>query len=182
MAGASELKRLWRKCRKNRASKKQRARQESLEILSRHCKNSIALEEAAIIVVGLGLNTKQEEEYADYRFEKDPRFFNNPIGIGCSKTFEVPYDSARDSLSTSPASRSPLVSTVNSSSTGSDGLGSFPNLGACKSQIIDMVKGKRKGRMPGDSAEDRYKFLLDGRAARLEYSAKRFALVRRRTS
>ena len=180
MAGTSELKRLWGKYRKYRITKKQRSSQASSESSSRDSKDSMALDEAAIMVVGLGLDLKQEEEYIEYLLDDDdPRFIGNPHGIGCSRTYEEPYVSVINSLSTSPASVHPLVLQEVEPNEG-DRLLSFPNLGPWRSDSIDMVKGKRKGRMPGDSADDRYKFLLDGRASRSRFSAKRFTLVRQR--
>ena len=130
------------------------------------------------MIVGLGLDMKQEEEYIEYALDDDdPRFRNNPHGIGCSRTYEVPYNSVTSSLSTSPASMRPLVPQENKIN-GSDELLSCPKLGAVKSERIDMVKGKRKGRMPGDSPDDQYKFLLDGPSSRAKPSAKGFRLVR----
>ena len=161
MAGTSELKKLWRKYREYRVSKKQRSSQESSESSSRNSKERMALDEATIMIVGLGLDTKQEEQCIEYLMNDDPRFIGNPHGIGCSRTYEEPYDSVMNSLSTSPASTRPVMPREVNFNEG-DGLLSFPKLRACKSENIDMVKGKRKGRMPGDSAEDRYKFLLDG--------------------
>ena len=184
MASSSEMKRLWRKYiemyREYRVTKKQRSSQASSESSSRDSKESMALDEAALIIVGLGLDSKQEEEeYIDFMLDDDPRFIDNPHGIGCSRTYEEPYDSGIGSFSTSPASMRPLVHQEIDFNAG-DRLLSFPKLGACKSESIDMVKGKRKGRMPGDSADDRYKFLLDGPAAQTRFSAKRFTLVRQR--
>ncbi|CAF9922047.1 hypothetical protein IMSHALPRED_005319 [Imshaugia aleurites] len=164
MARSFELKRFWRRYREHRLTKKRR----------RDSEESMALEEATATMVGLGLGMKQEEEYVEIEHDDDPRFINNPHGIGCSRTYEVPYDSATNSLSTSPASMRPLLRReIN----GSDDLVSFRKLGAWKAESIDMVKGKRKGRMPGDSADDRYKFLLDRSA---KSSAKRFTLIRER--
>ena len=183
MTGSSEVKRLWRKYiemyREYRITKKQRSSQASSESSSRDSKESMVLDEAAIMIVGLGLDSKQEEEYVDFMLDDDPRFIDNPHGIGCSRTYEEPYDSVNNSLSTSPASMRPLVHQEIDLNAG-DRLLSFPKLGACKSESIDMVKGKRKGRMPGDSADDRYRFLLDGPAAQTRFSAKRFTLVRQR--
>ena len=177
MAGTSELKKLWRKYREYRVSKKQRSSQESSESLRQDSKGSMVLDEATIMVVGLGLASKQEEERIEYLIDDDPRFIDNPHGIGCSRTYEEPYDSVMNSLSTSPASTRPVVPQDVDLNQG-DGLLSFSKLRACKSESIDMVKGKRKGRMPGDSAEDRYKFLLDGSASRAKFSVKKFTLIR----
>lgn len=180
MGGPSELKRLWRKYREYRTTKKQRSSQASSGSSSRDSKGSMALEEATSMIVGLGLDTKQEEEYIGHALDDDdPRFVNNPHGIGCSRTYEVPYDSVTKSLSTSPASMRPLVPRETNMNE-SDELLSLPKLGSWKTESIDMVKGKRKGRMPGDSADDRYKFLLDGPASRAKSAAKRFTLVRER--
>lgn len=192
MAGPFELKKLWTKYRPNRIAKKQRSSQASSESSSRDSKGSMALDEANVMMVGLGIDTKQEEGYIDYGYiehalddddvdvDDDPRFINNPHGIGCSKTYEeLSYDGSTNSFSSSPASTRPLVPReidINES----DELPSFPKLGAWKMESIDMVKGKRKGRMPGDSADDRFKFLLDGPASRAKSSAKRFTLVRER--
>lgn len=170
MAGPSELKKLWRRYREYRVTKKQRANQTTLESSSRDSKESMALEEATAMIVGLGLDTKQEEEYVEYALNDDPRFINNPHGIGCSRTYELPYDSVASSFSTSPAStRSPVPREINVNE--SDELLSCPKPGAWKAESIDMAKGKRKGRMPGDSADDRYKFLLDGPPSRTKLSA-----------
>ena len=182
MAGTSELKRLWRKCREHRVTKKRRSSQPSSERSSRDSKDSMALDETAIVVVGLGLDVKQEEEYLEYQLDDDdddPRFIGNPHGIGCSRTYEEPYVSVIDSVSTSPASVRPRVHQEVEPIEG-DQLLSFPNLGPWRSDSIDRVKGKRKGRMPGDSADDRYKFLLDGQASRSRFSAKRFTSIRQR--
>ncbi|KAL9064182.1 MAG: hypothetical protein Q9161_009052 [Pseudevernia consocians] len=180
MAGSAELRRLWRKYREFRTPKKQRSSQASSGSSSRDSKGSMALEEATSMMVGLGLDTKQEEEYVEHALDDDPRFVNNPHGIGCSRTYEVPHESVTNSLSTSPASMRPLVPRETNMNE-SDELLSFPKLGSWKTESIDMVKGKRKGRMPGDSADDRYKFLLDGPASsRAKSTAKRFTLVRER--
>ena len=180
MGRTSELKGLWRKYREYRTNKKQRSSRASSESSSRDSKDGMALDEATGMVVGLGLDLKPEEEYLEFLSDDDdPRFIDNPYGIGCSKTYEEPYISVIDPLPTSPASVRPLVPEEIEPIEG-DRLPSFPNLGPWRSDSIDMVKGKRKGRMPGDSADDRYKFLLDGRASRSKSSAKRFTLVRHR--
>ena len=180
MGRTSELKRMWRKYREYRITKKQQSSQASSESSGRNSKDSMALDETAIVVVGLGLDVKQEEENIEYLIDDDdPRFIGNPHGIGCSRTYEMPYDSVMNSFSASPASVRPLVPQEVEPNEG-DRLLSFPNLGPWRSESIDMVKGKRKGRMPGDSADDRYKFLLDGRASQSRFSAKRFTLVRKR--
>ena len=143
----------------------------------------MTLDEANVMIVGLGIDTKREEEYIEYALDDDddPRFINNPHGIGCSKTYEeLPYESNTNSLSSSPASMRPLVSQETDTNE-NDELPSIPKLGAWKMESIDMVKGKRKGRMPGDSPDDRFKFLLDGTASRAKFSAKRFTLLRERT-
>ena len=179
MAGPSELKRLWRKYREYRITKKQTASQASSESSGRGSKENLGLDEAATMVVGLGLDTKQEEEYIENAPDDDPRFINNPYGIGCSKTFEEPYDSVTNSLSTSPASMRPLVPRETNINENDDQFPPF-KLGPCRVESIDMVKGRRKGRMPDDSADDRYKFLLDGPASRSRFSSKRFTLIRER--
>ena len=177
MAGTRELKRLWRKYREYRITKKQRSNSESS---SRDIKASMALDETNIMVVGLGLDMKPEDEYIGYLLDDvDPRFVGNPHGIGCSKTYEEPYVSIMDSLPKSPASVHPRVPQKVGPNE-DDRLLSFPNLKLWRSPSIDMVKGKRKGRMPGDSEDDRYKFLLDGPASRSRFSAKQFMLVRQR--
>ncbi len=113
-------------------------------------KGSMVLDEGTIMVVGLGLDSERKEVYIEY--VDDPRFINNPHGIGCSRTYEMPHGS---SLSSSPASTTgPARQGVNANE--SDGVLPFPNLGQWKPDSIDMVKGKRKGRMPGDGTEDRY--------------------------
>lgn len=164
-------------------TKKQRSSQASSESSSRDSKDSAALDEATTMIMGLGLglDTKQEEEYIEYAPDDDPRFINNPHGIGCSKTYEEPYDSVTSSLSTSPAStRPPMPRRIKINQ--SDELFPFPELGTWKKESIDTVKGKRKGRMPGDSEDDRFKFLLDGPRSRVKFSAKSFTLVRERAS
>ena len=180
MAGPSELRNLWRKYREYRVAKKQRSSQASPKSSSRNSKDSMALEDATNMIVGLGIDMKQEEEYIEHAQEDDdPRFINNPHGIGCSRTYEEPFDNSTNSLSTSPASMRPAVPrgvVFNES----DETILFPKPRAWKAESIDMVKGKRKGRIPGDSADDRYKFLLDGSAARAKSSTKRFTLVRER--
>ena len=132
-----------------------------------------------MMVVGLGLDTKQEE-YIPIVLDDDPRFVDNPTGIGCSRYYELPYDSVTNSpLSTSPASmRPPVPQAINFNE--SDEQLPFSKLGAWRPRSYDMVKGKRKGRMPGDSADDRYKFLLDSAASRAKSFTKRFTLVRER--
>ena len=177
MARPGELKRLWRKYREYRINKKRRSSQATSESSSM---DSAALEEAKIMVVGLGLDMKQEEaeECVAVALEQDPRFVNNPTGIGCSRHYEAPYDSVTNSpVSTSPASmrqRVPQDISVNES----DEQLPFSKLGPWKPTSFDMMKGKRKGREPGDSAEDRYKFLLDRAACQAKFSSKRFKLVR----
>lgn len=179
MAGPSELKRLWRNYRNYRAAKKE-ARQASWESLSSNSKDSIALDDGRIIIVGMGLDSKEEEEYAECSLDDDdPRFINNPYGIGCSRTYEEPYAGVENARSASPASVRSLVPQETDPNEGYR-LPSFPNLGPWKPEDIDMVEGKRKGRMPDDSAEDRYKLELDGLATRSKFSAKRFSLVRKR--
>ena len=171
MVGTRELKRLWRKYREYRITKKQRSSPVSSESSSRDSNDGMALDETTIMVVGLGLDSKPENEYIEYSLDDiDPRFIGNPHGIGCSKTYEEPYVSVTDSLPKSPASARPRVPQE---------VG--PNeLRLWRSASIDMVKGKRKGRMPGDSEDDRYKFLLDGRAWQSRFPAKKFLLVRQR--
>ena len=132
-----------------------------------------------MLVIGLGLDMKQEEEECfAFALEEDPRFVDNPTGIGCSRYYEAPYDSVTDSpLSTSPAStchRVPQDISVNES----DEQLPFSKLGPWKPESFDMMKGKRKGREPSDSDEDRYKFLLDIAASPAKSSSKRFRLVR----
>lgn len=169
MAGPAELKRLWRRYRDYRVNKKRRSSQVTSESSSG---DSAALEEAKGIVVGLGLDMKQEEECVAVAQEEDFRFIDNPTGIGCSRYYET--DSP---LSTSPASmrhRVPQRISVHES----DEQVPFSKLGPWKPTSFDTTKGKRKGRMPGDSAEDRYKFLLDGAASQAKFSSKRFRLVR----
>lgn len=160
---------------------KKKSRQASLESSSWDSNDSTALDEASIMIVGMGLDSKEEEEYEEsnenFLDDDDPRFFNNPHGIGCSRTYEEPYDSVSNPRSPSSAPVRPLVPQEPKPNEG-DILLSFPNLGPWRSEGIDMVKGKRKGRMPGDSADDRYKFLLDGPASPSKFSAKRFSLVR----
>lgn len=178
MAGPAELKRLWRKYREYRVSKKRRRSSQATSESSSW--DSAALEEAKMMVVGLGLDMKQEEEeeWVAVALEQDPRFVNNPTDIGCSRYYETPYDSVTNSpLSTSPASmrhRVPQYISVNES----DEQLPFSKLGPWKPTSFDMMKGKRKGREPGDSAEDRYKFLLDRATSPARFSAKRFKLVR----
>lgn len=172
MAGPFELKKLWGRYREYRVTKKQMASQTSSESSSRNSTESAALDEATALVVGMGLDTKQEEKYVEYALNDDPRFINNPHGIGCSRTYELTYDSVANSLSTSPAStRPPLPREINVNET--DERLSWPELGAWKAESIDTAKGKRKGRMPNDSVDDQYKFLLDGPASRTRFSAKR---------
>lgn len=180
MGRTSELKRLWRKYRNYRINRKERSTQATSGSSRRDSKDNMALDETAIVVVGLGLELKQEEQCIEYLLDDDdPRFIGNPFGIGCSKTYEEPYVGVINSLSTSPASMQPLVSQEVEPNEGDQSL-SFPDLELWRSASIDMVKGKRKGRMPGDSADDRYKFLLDGRASRSRLSAKKFMLVKQR--
>ena len=179
MAGPSGLKSWWRKYREYRVTRKQRSSQASSESSSRDSNDSMALDEATTMVVGLGLDTKREEQFIEHAVDVDPRFINNPHGIGCSRTYEEPYDAVTSSLSTSPASIRPSPRRIDINE--SDELISFPKLATRRMESIDMVKGKRKGRMPGDSADDRFKFLLDGPASPGKFSAKRFTLVRERT-
>ncbi len=128
----------------------------------------MVLDEGTIMAVGWGRDTKRGDVYVEY-VDEDPRFINNPHGIGCSRTYEMPYES---SLSNSPASSiAPARQEINPND--SDGWLPTPHLGRWRSESIDEVKGKRKGRMPGDSAEDRYKFLLDGPASRLRWYDRR---------
>ena len=182
MAGTSELKRLWRKYREYRITKKQRrlSQATSSGSSSRDSKDVMMLDDAAIAVVGLGLDSKQEveEEYIeDMLDDEDPRFIGNSYGIGCSRTYEEPYNGVFHSISTSPASVCPIVPQDTDLNEGDRPL-SFPNLGPSRLGSIDRVKGKRKGRMPGDSPDDRFKNLLDGPASRGKFFAKRFPLVR----
>ena len=181
MGRTSELKRLWRKYRQYRIDKKQqRSTRASSGSSSRDSKDSMVLDETAIVVVGLGLEVKrQEEEYIEDLLDyEDPRFIGNPVGIGCSKTYEESYVGFMDPLPTSPASMRPLVPRELEPNEGDRLL--FPELELWRSPSIDVVKGKRKGRMPGDSADDRYKYLLDGRASRSKLSAKKLMRVRQR--
>ncbi len=179
MAGPSELKRLWRKCKEYRSAKKQRSSQASSESSSRDSKGSLELEETTSMIVGLGLDIKQEEYIELTLDDDDPRFRNNPHGIGCSRTYEVPYNGVTSSVSTSPASMRPLVPRENKINGSGELLSRF-KLGAVRPESIDMVKGKRKGRMPGNRADDRHKFLLDGPSSRAKPSVKSFRLVRQR--
>lgn len=176
MVGPSELRRLWRKYRRYRASKKRRSSQTSLENSSRDSNDSAALEEAKMMVIGLGLDTKEEEEECvAFALEDDPRFLNNPIGIGCSKYYEAPYDSVTMSpLSTSPSSMHHPLMPREISVNGSDEHLPFSKLGPWKPASEDMEKGKRKGRDPSDDAEGRYKYVLDGAASPARFTAKRF--------
>ncbi|CAD6581300.1 MAG: hypothetical protein ASARMPREDX12_000419 [Alectoria sarmentosa] len=189
MVGPSELKGLWRKYREYRAAKKQRS-QASSESSSRGSKGSTGLEEATSMIVGLGLETEQrsqassgssnrgikgsmvleeatgiitgyetdtklEQQCIEYALDIDPRFIDNPDGIGCSRTYEEPDEPYEF-----------------------DEQSSFPQLAAWRTDSIDRVKGKRKGRMPGDRADDRYKSLLDILASRPKFSAKKFSLLK----
>lgn len=184
MAGPFELKRLWRKYREYRVEKKRRLSEDSLNSLGQESFENFVLDEGRVLVVGLGIDTKNEVEYVedglddDDDDDDDPRFINNPHGIGCSRTYEVPYDDFVNSLSASPAStphRPPPEIDPNEV----DGLRALARLGPWKVEHIDMVKGKRKGREPGDSASDRYKFLLDGHSPRTKSARKSFTLPRR---
>ena len=184
MAGPFELKRLWRKYREYRVNRKGRLSEGSLDGMRRDDLENPVLEEAGVIVVGLGMGTKHDVEHVEYGLDDDedddddPRFINNPHGIGCSRTYEVPYDDFINSLSTSPASmssRPPQEIDLDEI----DGLRSLARLGPWKSEHIDMVKGKRKGREPGDSANDRYKFLLDRHSPRIRSPRTSFTLPRR---
>ena len=190
MAGISELKRLWRKYREYRTTRKlQRSNQRMLESSIRGCREDVGLEEGTDMMVGWGLGSRQDA-YIEYAHDVDPRFINNPYGIGCSRTYEIPYDKDPDSLSTSPASTSPDVND-------SDELLPYPDVMIRKAESIDMVEGKGKGkereRIPGDSADDRhnslpnhsaddpFKDLLDGPAPHTNSSAKRFLFARAST-
>lgn len=154
MAGPFELKRLWGKYREYRAAKKQRC-QASSESSNPSSKGSMVLEEATGMIIGYGLDTKQEQQCIEYALDVDPRFIDNPDGIGCSRTYEDPYVPYEF-----------------------DEQFSFPKLAAWRTDSIDRVKGKRKGRMPGDSADDRYKSLLDILASRPKSSTKKFSLLK----
>ena len=153
-----QLKRRWRKFREDRNNKKQRrTSQSSSENSSPGSKGSMTLDETKMIAAGLGV---------------DPRFIKNPHGIGSSRTYEESYESVMQSLSTSPASSRPNVP-QDIGPRDNDGLLPFANLRPPKPANIDMAKGKRKGRMPGDSADDRYKYLLDSLELRFRSSARR---------
>ena len=173
MANSSELKRLWRRYRESRGTKKQMSSQASsgssnwLRSSSWDSKASMVLDEATAMIVGLGLDMKPAEEFIEYALDDDddddggdPRFRKNPHGIGCSRTFEVPY-----SPPISPASMRPPVPQGNN-------VGPrYELLRAWKAKSIDFMTGKGKGRMPGDSADERYKVVLDGAASRAKSSA-----------
>ena len=135
----------------------------------------MVLEEAVIMIVGYERDTKEKAEHFEYKPKGDPRFIDNPHGIGSSKAYEAPYDSSSSSLSTSPASRRSLTPQETNTNE-SDGLLSSPKPRPSKTESIDLEKGKRKGRMPGDSADDRYKVLLAGPASQAKALTKIFTL------
>ena len=169
MAIRSELKGLWRRYRESRATKKLMSSQASSESSSRESKESMVLDEATAIIVGLGLDMKPEEGFIEYALDddyddgdggSDPRFRKNPHGIGCSRTFEVPY--------TPPIPRAAMRPPM------PQGNNVGPRdelLRVWKAKTMDFVKGKGKGRMPGDRADERYKLVLDGAASRAKSSA-----------
>ena len=169
MAIRSELKRLWRRYRESRATKKLNSSQASSESSSRESKDSTVLDEATAIIVGLGLDMKPEEGFIEYAPDDDyddddggddPRFHKNPHGIGCSRTFEVPYTPPIP-----PAAMRPTMPQGNN-------IGPRDELlRVWKAKTIDFVKGKGKGRMPGDRADERYKLVLNGAASRAKESA-----------
>lgn len=167
---AFELKRLWRRYREYRVTKKLMSSQASSESSSRESKDSMVLDEATAMIVGLGLDMKPEEGFIEYALDDDdddddydggdPRFRRNPHGIGCSRTFEVPY--------TPPISQAAMRPPV------PQGNHFGPRdelLRVWKAKTIDFMKGKGKGRMPGDRVDERYKMVLDGAASRAKSSA-----------
>ena len=168
MAIRSELKRLWRSYKESRATKKLMSSQASSESSNRESKDSMVLDEATAIIVGLGLDMKPEEGFVEYALDDDcddddggddPRFRKNPYGIGCSRTFEVPYNPIP------PAAMRPPVPQGNS-------IGPRDELlRVWKAKTSDFVKGKGKGRMPGDRTDERYKMVLDGAASRAKSTA-----------
>ena len=169
MAISFELKRLWRRYRESRATKKLMSSQASSGSSSRESKESMVLDEATAIIVGLGLDMKPEEGFIEYALDddyddedggSDPRFHKNPHGIGCSRTFEVPYTSPIP-----PAAMRPPVPQGNTVGPRDELLRIW------KAKTFDFVKGKGKGRMPGDRANERYKIVLDGAASRAKSSA-----------
>lgn len=129
----------------------------------------MVLDEATAIIVGLGLDMKSEEGFIEYAPEddyddddggSDPRFHKNPYGIGCSRTFEVPYTPPLPSA----AMRPPVPQGNN--------VGPRDELlRVWKAKTVDLVKGKGKGRMPGDRTDERYKIVLNGAASRAKSSA-----------
>lgn len=181
MAGPSELKGFWRRSIDFLTSKKQRrtsqASQASSESSGGDGQRRMMLDEANVMITGLAMDTKLEAVCIEYA-SADPRFIGNPHGVGCSKNYELPYDNVMNPLSTSPASRQssgPGKINVNEN----DGPSPFPPPGAPMAEGEDNLKGKRKGRMPGDSEDDRYKSLFDAAA---KSSAKRFTRARQRAS
>ena len=167
---AISLKRLWRRYRESRATKKLMSSQASSGSSSRESKESIVLDEATAIIVGLGLDMKPDEGFIEYALDDDydddddggdPRFRKNPHGIGCSRTFEAPYTPPIP-----PAAMRPPMPQGNNVGPRDELLRVW------KAKTMDFVKGKGKGRMPGDRADERYKIVLNGAASRAKSSAK----------
>lgn len=125
------------------------------------------------MIIGMGLDRKEEEECITFAPEDDPRFFDNPTGEGCSRYYEAPYDNVTISpLSTSPSSLHPLMSPEISVNWSDERL-PFSRLRPWKPASEDIVEGKRKDREPSDT-DDQYKILLDGAASQAKSTAKRF--------
>ena len=131
----------------NKKAKREEARAQNQSRLNQ----PVDLDEVKFALGAMGLDSN---ELAD---ELDDRFLNNPIGVGCSKSFELPSPTTKDSRS---PSASPKVGPVPESVTtveDNDPLATSeeaPTMQPFKgADQIDWARKKRKGRASEDETE-----------------------------
>ena len=169
MAIRDHVKRLWKKQRLSKlriVSKKKLAEWRADREMMAQYGNRMELDEVQNFLTETGLKTPddgQEKQEQKEEEEFDPRFVENPYGVGCSKDFEIPVSelSETEKLSSVP------TSTVVRNNSVEDEYEHFPCVpkesgsafDPCSwkgpdSVRIDWAKGKRKGKADVDEPEE----------------------------